>query len=63
MENFENKLIVLEKNLKIFGGIFEDNSIQSKLKDIESSLLNENFWKDKNKVKKIVQEKKRTKTF
>ena len=40
------------------GGIFEKNNIASKLQNIENELLQENFWKDKNKVKKIVQEKK-----
>ena len=42
----------------ILGGIFEKNNISSKLQIIEKELLRENFWKDKNKVKKTVREKK-----
>ena len=42
----------------ISGGIFENNNIELKLKDIEKTLLSENFWKDKEKVKKTVKEKK-----
>ena len=40
------------------GGIFESNNIASKLQEIEKTLLNQNFWKDKKKVKKTVKEKK-----
>jgi len=47
------------KNLWIIsGGIFENNDIALKLQDIEKTLLNQNFWKDKVKVKKTVKEKK-----
>jgi len=47
------------KNLWIIsGGIFENNDIALKLQDIEKTLLNQNFWKDKAKVKKTVKEKK-----
>ena len=42
----------------ISGGIFEKNNIIAKLKEIEKTLLRENFWKDKKKVKKTVTEKK-----
>ena len=42
----------------ISGGIFENNNIASKLREIEKTLLSENFWKDKTKVKKTVKEKK-----
>ena len=42
----------------ISGGIFENNNIALKLKEIEKTLLNQNFWKDKSKVKKTVKEKK-----
>ena len=44
--------------MKTLGGIFEKNKIDLKLKDIEKALLSQDFWKDKNKVKKIVKEKK-----
>ncbi len=42
----------------ISGGIFENNNIALKLQEIEKTLLNQNFWKDKSKVKKTVKEKK-----
>ena len=42
----------------ISGGIFENNNIALKLQEIEKTLLNQNFWKDKIKVKKTVKEKK-----
>ncbi len=42
----------------ILGGIFENNKIEERLKDLEKVLLGENFWKDKVKVKKTVKEKK-----
>ena len=42
----------------ILGGIFENNNISLKLKEIEKTLLNQNFWKDKVTVKKTVKEKK-----
>jgi len=44
--------------LIILGGIFENNKIEERLKDLEKVLLGENFWKDKVKVKKTVKEKK-----
>ena len=40
------------------GGIFETNDISVKLQEIEKTLLDQNFWKDKVKVKKTVKEKK-----
>ena len=42
----------------ISGGIFENNNIELKLQEIEKTLLSQNFWKDKAKVKKTVKEKK-----
>ncbi|PDH20037.1 MAG: peptide chain release factor 2 [Pelagibacterales bacterium MED-G40] len=42
----------------MLGGIFEKNKIKSKLADLNIVSSKENFWKDKNKVKKIVKEKK-----
>ena len=48
----------LKKLWIISGGIFEKNSINEKLKELEKTLLSENFWKDKSKVKKTVKEKK-----
>ena len=48
----------LKKPSKILGGIFEKQDVKSRLIDIEKTLLKENFWKDKTKVKKTVTEKK-----
>jgi len=48
----------LKKLWIISGGIFENNNIALKLQEIEKTLLNQNFWKDKAKVKKTVKEKK-----
>ena len=48
----------LKKLSIILGGIFENNNISQKLKEIENTILDQNFWKDKNKAKKIVKEKK-----
>ncbi|RPG99770.1 MAG: peptide chain release factor 2 [Candidatus Pelagibacter sp. TMED153] len=38
--------------------MFENNNVASKLEELEKTLLSENFWKDKIKVKKTVKEKK-----
>ena len=46
------------KFLIILGGIFDKKNVTSQLKEIEASLLKENFWKDKNLVKKTVKQKK-----
>ena len=48
----------LKKLWIISGGIFENNNIVLKLQEIEKTLLNQNFWKNKIKVKKTVREKK-----
>jgi len=48
----------LKKPLKILGGIFDKKDVKSKLIEIEKTLLKEDFWKDKTKVKKTVKEKK-----
>ena len=45
-------------SLKILGGIFDKNQVEIKLKNIEKELLKENFWKDKDLVKKIIKQKK-----
>ena len=44
--------------MKILGGIFDKNQVETKLKNIEKELLKENFWKDKDLVKKIIKQKK-----
>ncbi len=45
--------------MKISGGIFDKNKIELKLKDLEEINQKENFWKDKQLVKKTVKQKKR----
>ena len=42
----------------ISGGIFDKNNIQTKLKELEEITLQENFWKNKELVKKTVKQKK-----
>ena len=44
--------------MKISGGIFDKNKIELKLKDLEEINQKENFWKDKQLVKKTVKQKK-----
>jgi len=44
--------------LIISGGIFEKNNIETKLKELEEITLQENFWKNKELVKKTVKQKK-----
>ena len=43
--------------LKILGGIFDKNKVEIKLQEIENTLQKENFWKDKESVKKTVKQK------
>ena len=58
METFESKIILAEKSLNNIRGIFEKEKISSKLDAINLAISKEDFWKDKNKVKKILKEKK-----
>ncbi len=44
--------------MKISGGIFDKNNVKSKLEDLEKTLQKENFWKDKDLVKKTIKQKK-----
>ena len=44
--------------LKILGGIFDKNQIKDKLEDLEKKLQEENFWKNKDIVKKTIKQKK-----
>tara|TARA_E500000178_G_scaffold252512_1_gene249066 strand:- start:53 stop:1114 length:1062 start_codon:yes stop_codon:yes gene_type:complete len=48
----------LKNLLKILGGIFDKENIENKLRDLEQISSRENFWKDKNLVKKTVKQKK-----
>ena len=63
MQNFEQKLDNLNRTLKILGGIFEKNKVESELKKIEKLIQNENFWKDNILAKKTIKKKRVTKTF
>ena len=58
MQNFENKMKILKKLWVISGGIFDQQKVEAKLKDLEKTLAQENFWKDKNLVKKKLNKKK-----
>ena len=50
---------MLQKNPSIIlGGIFENEKIEDKIKDLEEISLKENFWKNKNLAKKTVKQKK-----
>ena len=42
----------------ILGGIFDSKDVEHKLKELEQVALKENFWKDKDLVKKTVKQKK-----
>ncbi|PDH21054.1 MAG: peptide chain release factor 2 [Pelagibacterales bacterium MED-G43] len=42
----------------MLGGIFDKENIENKLRDLEQISSRENFWKDKNLVKKTVKQKK-----
>ena len=58
MQNFDTKLAKAEKTLKNIRGIFENNDIVKRLEEIEKISQDINFWKNKEKAKKIVKEKK-----
>ena len=58
MESFENKLLKVEATLKNIRGIFDKNQVEIKLDEIEKTLQKENFWKNKDLVKKTVKQKK-----
>ena len=48
----------MKKSLIILGGTFDKENVKSKLEQLEKALLKENFWKDKDLVKKTVKQKK-----
>ena len=52
MQNFDSKIISIEKTLENIRGIFDKNKVENKLKEIEVKLLKDNFWKDKKNAKK-----------
>ena len=49
----------MKKLWVISGGIFDQQKVEARLKDLEKTLAQENFWKDKNLVKKTVKQKKK----
>ena len=57
MENFESTLAIIEKSLNNIRGIFDKENVESKIKELEQISLKENFWKDKNLVKKLLNKK------
>ena len=48
----------MKELLKILGGIFDKHNVETSLKELEQTLLQKNFWKDKKLVKKTVNQKK-----
>ena len=48
----------MKKHLIILGGIFDKHNVEIKLKELEKTLSQENFWKDKKLVNKTVKQKK-----
>jgi len=42
----------------VYGGIFDKENIRERIQELEKISLKENFWKDKNLVKKTVKQKK-----
>ena len=51
-------MLITERSLKNIRGIFDKENIEAKIKELEKISLKENFWKDKNLVKKTVKQKK-----
>ena len=58
MENFETILNYSEKSLSNIRGIFDKENIEDKIRELEKTTLKENFWKDKDLVKKQSNKKK-----
>ena len=63
MENFDTKLEVTEKSLNNIRGIFDKEKITTRIQELEKITLKENFWKDKELVKKRLNKKKFLKIF
>ena len=58
MENFTNKFELAKKSLNNVRGIFDKNKSKIKLNELEKTLIQENFWKNKSLVKKTIKQKK-----
>ena len=52
MDNFDTYLNLAKKSLNNIRGIFDKENIDEKLKELEKISNDENFWKDRNLVKK-----------
>ena len=63
MENFETIVTATEKSLDSIRGIFDKEDVERKIKELEQISLNENFWKNKDLVKKQLNKKKFLKIF
>ncbi|MDC6481982.1 peptide chain release factor 2 [Pelagibacteraceae bacterium] len=58
MELIDQQITIAEKALNNIRGYLETNNIRSKLNNLNTIIAKKDFWKDNNKVKKIVKEKK-----
>ena len=58
MENFDSILSITEKSLNSIRNIFDKENVETKIKELEQISLKENFWKDKDLVKKTIKQKK-----
>ena len=58
MENFETILSFTERSLNNIRGYFDKENVETKIRELEKISLKENFWKDKNLVKKTSKTKK-----
>ena len=53
MQNFENKLNNLEKNLKNIRGIFDRNKVENKIKELEIASQKKTFGKIKSLLRRL----------
>ncbi|MDC0385570.1 peptide chain release factor 2 [Pelagibacteraceae bacterium] len=58
MENFENIISITQKTLNNIRGYLDNEKVEDKIDELEKITLKENFWKDKELVKKTVKQKK-----
>ncbi|MEK9917886.1 MAG: peptide chain release factor 2 [Pelagibacteraceae bacterium] len=58
MEDFDSQIILAEKSLSSIRGYLDRNKIKEKLENLNKEISKETFWKDNNKVKKTLKEKK-----
>ncbi|MDA8764437.1 peptide chain release factor 2 [Candidatus Pelagibacter bacterium] len=58
MYTFENRLEITKKTLNNIRGYLDKHDVEAKLEILEKTSLQENFWKDKDLVKKTIKQKK-----